>query len=60
MIYPEEDEDNMIKLIPNQYPFNIDSLKTRSPTLPLHFDRRYLPRTSLLTQVTFVRNSFIH
>lgn len=49
MIYPEEDEDNMLNSVTKLYPFNINSLKTRSPTLPLHFDRRYLPRTHAYT-----------
>lgn len=25
------------------YPFDIDSIKYRSPSLPLHFDKQYLP-----------------
>lgn len=39
------------------FPFNIDSIKSKSPTLPLHFDRSYLPSTSLPTQRTFARQS---
>ena len=25
------------------YPFNIEDMKVKSPTLPLHFDKKYLP-----------------
>lgn len=56
MIYPEEDEDNNTNLIPRVYPFSITSLKTRSPTLPLHFDRRYLPRIYANIKVISAKN----
>lgn len=39
------------------FPFNIDSIKSKSPTLPLHFDRSYLPSTSIATQKIFARQS---
>jgi hypothetical protein len=44
MIYPEDDEVPYgVNLYFISYPFNINSLKNRSPTLPLHFDKKYLP-----------------
>ena len=56
MIYPEEDEDNNTSYVPREYPFSITTLKTRSPTLPLHFDRRYLPRNYANIKVISVKN----
>jgi hypothetical protein len=45
MIYPEDDEfDATANYYSIEYPYNITSIQYRSPTLPLHFDKKYLPR----------------
>ena len=43
---PDEDETGwQVDSDDIKYPFNIEDMKVKSPTLPLHFDKKYLPRT---------------
>lgn len=56
MIYPEDDEyDTTSNYYSIEYPYNISSIQYRSPTLPLHFDKKYLPRKNLPNQAISAR-----
>ena len=58
MIYPEDDEQTFGQNhYTVNYPFSIENLKTKSPTLPLHFDRRYLPCIPTHTQRISAKNN---
>lgn len=48
--YPNQDDAEL---------YNIDSINYKSPSLPLHFDKKYLPSTLLITQKIFVRMSYL-
>lgn len=58
MIYPEDDETFFAtNHYSFNYPFNVNSLKTHSPTLPLHFDKKYLPSTEPFIQKIYVKKN---
>ena len=57
MIYPEEDEQLLEDVNHKEYPYDLTSLNTHSPVLPLHFDKGYLPRTTALTQASSAKRS---
>ena len=58
MIYPEEDELQYTSF-PYQihFPFRVEDLRKKSPTLPLHFDKKYLPRTIISIKMIFASGS---